>query len=241
MSLINCSDCNQEVSSEAVSCPKCGRPIVGTPEAKAAENLRINQAAEEALVAESRIRFAAIEAASKKAKEAKKHFQIGLGLAVAGFVMVGSSFNSAIGGLFLVAGVILMIAVANVKVWSKWLLAGIVLIIIGSFGTRESIPRKSASEKSTPRKSASEKSTPSKPSRPSDCNVTETHVSHSVLYGVEVLLNNPDSFDFIKSKKIGKSSYMIFFRAENAFGATIIGSATAHVDKDCNPIRVEFH
>lgn len=27
MSLIKCSECNNEISSEAISCPKCGNPI----------------------------------------------------------------------------------------------------------------------------------------------------------------------------------------------------------------------
>ena len=36
MPLINCSECNHEVSDKAVSCPKCGAPISGAQEARAA-------------------------------------------------------------------------------------------------------------------------------------------------------------------------------------------------------------
>ena len=33
MALINCPDCNHEVSSSATACPKCGCPITGTKKA----------------------------------------------------------------------------------------------------------------------------------------------------------------------------------------------------------------
>ena len=32
MSLINCPGCGHEMSTEADTCPKCGRPIFGIPE-----------------------------------------------------------------------------------------------------------------------------------------------------------------------------------------------------------------
>ena len=34
MALINCSECNQEVSDKAESCPKCGAPIATAQETK---------------------------------------------------------------------------------------------------------------------------------------------------------------------------------------------------------------
>jgi len=33
MSLINCPGCGHEMSTEADTCPKCGRPIFGIPDA----------------------------------------------------------------------------------------------------------------------------------------------------------------------------------------------------------------
>ena len=36
MALINCSECNHEVSDKAEACPKCGAPIAGAKESVAA-------------------------------------------------------------------------------------------------------------------------------------------------------------------------------------------------------------
>jgi len=36
MALINCPDCNQQVSTNAVSCPKCGAPVAKAREFEAA-------------------------------------------------------------------------------------------------------------------------------------------------------------------------------------------------------------
>ena len=36
MALINCPDCNKEVSTSAVSCPNCGAPVDAAQETKAA-------------------------------------------------------------------------------------------------------------------------------------------------------------------------------------------------------------
>ena len=44
MSLIKCSECNSEVSDKAVSCPKCGAPILNDSESKGSGvNLRTVQ------------------------------------------------------------------------------------------------------------------------------------------------------------------------------------------------------
>ncbi|MCU8000189.1 zinc ribbon domain-containing protein [Shewanella sp. SM95] len=44
MALINCSECNREVSDKAESCPKCGAPILGAKESiSAGSNIRTIQ------------------------------------------------------------------------------------------------------------------------------------------------------------------------------------------------------
>jgi len=32
MALVNCNECNAEISDQAISCPKCGCPIKGASE-----------------------------------------------------------------------------------------------------------------------------------------------------------------------------------------------------------------
>jgi uncharacterized membrane protein YvbJ len=76
MPLINCSECNHEVSSKAESCPKCGAPISTARETQAAG--------------------AAIKTVQETSKKFKLQSLISVVLIIIGFVwMLNLSQNSA--------------------------------------------------------------------------------------------------------------------------------------------------
>lgn len=75
---------------------------------------------------------------------------------------------------------------------------------------------------------------------PYACQFSDGAVLYGIRSSVKERLNNPDSFEFISSEKIGEGKYQIYFRGENAFGAIIIKSAFVTVTKDCHPLSVRF-
>lgn len=74
MALINCNECNQEVSDKAVSCPKCGAPIATAQEIKAAG-----------------VRLSTVQETSKKFK---LHSLISVTLVIIGFIWLFATANN---------------------------------------------------------------------------------------------------------------------------------------------------
>ena len=75
---------------------------------------------------------------------------------------------------------------------------------------------------------------------PYACQFSDGAVLYGIRSSVKERLNNPGSFEFIRSEKIDKGRYRVFFRGENAFGAIISKSAIVTVTKDCRPLVVRF-
>ncbi len=100
MALINCPDCNKEISDKAPTCPGCGAPIVQDIESKGSgvDHLVTTQATSKALKAQQAI--------------ASALFLVGLFIMFAGKGGDGATF----GAVVMVAGIAWYIA-ARTRIW----------------------------------------------------------------------------------------------------------------------------
>ena len=107
MALINCPDCNTEVSDKAESCPKCHAPIAGKEHAAAAG-----------------VQVRTIEATAKKFK---MHFLLSLACVIIGLTMVSSNVGEltptgevtgvASAGSFLFVGGLVWMVINKIRKW----------------------------------------------------------------------------------------------------------------------------
>lgn len=104
MALINCPDCESQVSNRAAACPKCGAPVAGASAAKAAS--------------------ARLTTTQQTSKRLKLHLIISFVLTSIGIFWVSVSVNSTNSGedtsaipVFLTFIGLVWIAVTRIRIW----------------------------------------------------------------------------------------------------------------------------
>lgn len=109
MALINCPDCNHQVSDAAPACPSCGRPIAGAAEAQAAG--------------------APLQTVQETSKRLKAHTLLGWLLILAGGLMAwgatkametaeGGNLGVVVAlGLYAMLGGLVWLIVTRIRIW----------------------------------------------------------------------------------------------------------------------------